>query len=158
MAVLALDLGTTTGWMLKQKGGASAHGFWNLKGGRYEGGGMRYLRFRGHLVEMHKLSPLQMIVFEEVRRHNGTDAAHVYGGLLATMAAFAEENGIPYAGEPVQTIKKFVTGKGNAGKPQMIAAVKKQGFEAVVDENEADAIALMLLKLEDPAVQEILGL
>lgn len=158
MSVLALDLGTTTGWMLKQKGGAHAHGFWNLKGGRFEGGGMRYLRFRAHLAEMHKLSPIKYIAFEEVRRHNGTDAAHVYGGLLATMASWAEENGIPYAGEPVQTIKKFVTGKGNAGKPQMIAAVRKQGFEGVVDENEADAIALMLLKLEDPTIQGILGL
>lgn len=154
MAILSLDLGTTTGWMLKQKG-AQAHGFWKLKGDRFEGGGMRYLRFEHKLKEMHKATPLQMIVFEKVRRHNGTDAAHVYGGLLAVLTKFGEEHGIPYSGESVQAIKKFITGKGNAGKPQMIAAVRKHGFDAVVDENEADAIALMLLTLERPEAQAL---
>jgi crossover junction endodeoxyribonuclease RuvC len=158
MSVLCIDLGSTTGWMLKQAGGGFAHGFWKLKGGRFEGGGMRYVRFRGHLAELHNSTTLQAVYFEEVRRHNGTDAAHVYGGLLATLTMFCDEHDIPYEGVPVQTIKKFITGKGNAGKPEVLAAVRKQGFESVVDDNEADAVALMLLKLEDPVVQTMLGL
>ena len=44
---------------------------------------------------------------EEVRRHAGTDAAHVYGGLMATLTAWAELRGVPYEGVPVGTIKRF---------------------------------------------------
>ena len=158
MSVLALDLGSTTGFMLKCRGGAVLHGFWALKGGRSEGAGMRYLRFRSCLGDLHAKSKVQYIVFEDVRRHNGTDAAHVFGGLRAILMAFCEEHAIPYEGVPVQTIKKFVTGKGNAGKREVIAAVKRYGFSGVVDDNEADAVALMLLKLEDPVVRRILAL
>jgi len=158
MSVLTLDLGTRTGWMLKQRGGAQVHGIWDLKGDRFEGGGMRYLRFRRELMSLHEHSPIKMIFFEEVHRHNGTAAAHVYGGLAAEVMAFGEERDIPYEGVPVGTIKKFATGKGNAGKDMMIAACRKWGFEGVVDDNEADAICIMQLKLEDPLVQQILGL
>jgi Holliday junction resolvasome RuvABC endonuclease subunit len=158
MSVLTLDLGSTTGFMLKCRGGAVLHGFWSLKGGRSEGAGMRYLRFRSCLGNLHTNSHIRYVAFEDVRRHNGTDAAHVFGGLRAVLMAWCEENTIPYEGVSVQAIKKFVTGKGNAGKPQVIAAVRKHGFEGVVDENEADAVALMLLKLEDPVVRDILAI
>lgn len=156
MTVLTLDLGTTTGWMVKARGGAEAHGIWRHKGGRYDGGGMRYLRFRGNLSEVHKLNPLKAVFFEEVRRHRGTDAAHVYGGMLAILTAFCEEHEIAYEGVTVQAIKSHVTGKGNADKNAVKAAVAKLGYTSIVDDNEADAIALMLLKLEDPAVQVLL--
>ena len=47
---------------------------------------MRYLRFTNWLTEMDRLAgPIATIWFEEVRRHAGTDAAHVYGGLMATL-------------------------------------------------------------------------
>lgn len=157
-AIMSLDLGTTTGWMVKVRGGASVHGFWRLKGGRFEGGGMRFLRFQGKLDEVHSLNPLSAIFYEEVRRHMGTDAAHIYGGLLGVLSSWCEARSIPYEGVPVGTIKKALTGKGNAGKPQMIKAVQALGYTAVVDENEADAIAIMMHKLEDPAVRSLLGL
>lgn len=41
--------------------------------------------------------------FEEVRRHAGVDAAHAYGGLLATLTAFSEHHGIPHGGVPQPT-------------------------------------------------------
>ncbi|MCX8006193.1 MAG: hypothetical protein N2688_14785, partial [Burkholderiaceae bacterium] len=48
-----------------------------------------------------------------------------------------------YEGVPVGTIKRFATGRGNADKAAMIAAVRARGF-APADDNEADAIALLL--------------
>ena len=48
---------------------------------------------------------------------------------------------------PVGTIKRFATGKGNADKAAMIAAVRGRGFEPA-DDNEADAIAILLWALE----------
>ena len=38
---------------------------------------------------------LSAIYFEEVRRHAGTDAAHIYGGLLATLTAWCEQHASP---------------------------------------------------------------
>ena len=104
----------------------------------------RYLRFNGWLQEIARLGgPFHRIVFEEVRRHIGTDAAHVFGGLLATLTAWAEMHSIPYEGVPVGTIKRFATGKGNADKAAVIAAMKAHGFSPA-DDNEADALALLL--------------
>lgn len=150
MSVLALDLGTTTGWALRD-GAATISDSFNLKGGRFEGGGMRFLRFRAWLAEMHTKLPFTAVFYEEVRAHKGTDAAHIYGGLQATLTSFCEENKIPYEGVPVAAIKKSATGKGNAGKPQMIAAMRKLNFEPK-DDNEADALALLLYKLQFPEV------
>jgi Holliday junction resolvasome RuvABC endonuclease subunit len=111
---------------------------------RFEGGGMRYLRFRGWLGEIAVLSDgLARIVFVVVRALAGTDAAHIYGGFLAHLSAWCEERGIPYEGVPVATIKRFATGRGNADKAAIVAAMQVCGF-APADDNEADAIALLL--------------
>lgn len=48
---------------------------------------------------------------------------------------------MPYQGVPVGTIKRFASGKGNAGKDAVIAAMRARGF-APSDDNEADALAL----------------
>src|SRR6266404_6422903 len=110
--LLALDLGTTTGFAIKDNYSSTIlSGRWEFKNGRFEGGGMRFLRFRKQLQEVHATGPITVCVFEEVRAHRGVDAAHVYGGLLGTLTAFCEENTIPYEGVPVGTFKRFWTGK-----------------------------------------------
>ena len=146
--ILALDLGTTTGWALRFDTRQIISGTVTFKPRRFEGGGMRFLRFTDWLVEiaMHAHG-LRRVVFEEVRRHAGTDASHVYGGFLATLTAWCEEYEVPYEGVPVGTIKRYATGKGNADKAAMIAAIKARGF-APADDNEADAIAILLWATE----------
>lgn len=139
--ILALDLGTTTGWALRNAG-VIQHGFISFKTGRYEGGGMRYLRFGRWLNEIAASAEIGAVYFEEVRRHAGVDAAHVYGGLLATLSAWCERRNVPYQGVPVGTIKRHATGKGNAGKEVVIAAMRVHGHP-VTDDNEADALALL---------------
>ena len=147
-AILALDLGTTTGWALFSPPGATLSGTWGLKPGRFDGGGMRFVKFKTRLNELYQSSPFEQVYFEEVRRHRGTDAAHVYGGLMATLTAWCEERKIPYEGVPVGEIKKAWTGKGNADKDMMIAEARKRGYEVVLDD-EADALAILDLKLKE---------
>lgn len=143
-AVLALDLGTTTGWALRSGDGAITSGIMTFRPSRFEGGGMRFLRFRAWLTEVtHLAGELSQIAFEEVRAHAGTDAAHLYGGFLAHLSAWCEERDIAYQGVPVGTVKRYATGKGNADKAAMIAAMRARGF-APADDNEADALALLL--------------
>ena len=146
--ILALDLGTTTGWAIRGFDGLITSGTVSFKPSRYDGGGMRYLRFTNWLTELDRLSgPIEAIYFEEVRRHVGTDAAHVFGGLLAVLTSWGELRGVPYQGVPVGTIKKFLTGQGNANKQAMIAAAQARGFSPV-DDNEADAIGILLWAIE----------
>jgi Holliday junction resolvasome RuvABC endonuclease subunit len=147
--VLALDLGTTTGWACQAADGTIVHGWSSFKPGRYEGGGMRYLRFKKWLAEIYgSVGPeISAIYFEEIRRHASTDSAHVYGGLLATLTSWCEQNNIPYQGVPVGTIKKHATGRGNADKQAMVAAMQLLGHP-VTDDNEADALALLHWALE----------
>lgn len=146
--ILALDLGTTTGWALRSHEGLITSGTASFRPGRYDGGGMRYLRFTNWLTELDRLSgPIAAIWFEEVRRHAGTDAAHIYGGLMASLTSWGELRGVPYEGVPVGTIKRHATGKGNAPKQAMIDAVRAKGFSPE-DDNEADAIAILLWALD----------
>jgi hypothetical protein len=146
--VLALDLGTTTGWALRGHDGLIISGTVCFRPRRVDGGGMRYLRFTNWLTEIDRMSgPISAIWFEEVRRHAGTDAAHVYGGLMASLTSWAELRGVPYEGVPVGTIKKHATGKGNAPKQAMIDAGRARGFDPA-DDNEADAIALLMWAIE----------
>lgn len=145
--ILALDLGTTTGFAIGGKGHVVS-GTWGLKPSRYDGGGMRFVKFRAKLEEIHRASPFDMVFYEEVRRHAATDAAHVYGGLMGHLTEWCETREIPYEGVPVGSIKKAWSGKGNADKAMMIAEAKKRGF-TVVDDNEADALALFYLKIAE---------
>ncbi|MCE8512276.1 hypothetical protein KBY22_06200 [Ruegeria pomeroyi] len=146
--ILALDLGTTTGWALRGYDGLITTGTASFKPGRYDGGGMRYLRFTNWLTELDRLSgPIAAIWFEEVRRHAGTDASHIYGGLMASLTSWGELRGVPYEGVPVGTIKRHATGHGNAPKEAMIAAARARGYSPA-DENEADAIAILHWALE----------
>jgi Holliday junction resolvasome RuvABC endonuclease subunit len=146
--ILALDLGTTTGWAIRDHTSLITSGTVSFKPSRYDGGGMRYLRFTNWLTEIDRLSgPIEAIYFEEVRRHVGTDAAHVFGGLLAVLTSWGELRGVPYQGVPVGTIKRHATGKGNANKQAMIDAACARGFSPA-DDNEADAIAILLWAIE----------
>ena len=160
--ILALDLGRRTGWALIMPNLKIHSGFEEFKPSRFESSGMALLRFRNWLNTIHQQSGgLGVCVFEEVRRHAGTTAAHTYGEFLGQLKAWADEDHtkVPYLGVPVGTIKKFATGKGNANKKMVIEAVQKKfGHSRVTDDNEADALALLHWAIEEGPVQfEIKG-
>lgn len=151
-SILALDLGTQTGWAVCDRDSGVTSGSESFKPQRFEGGGMRYLRFKRWLTEIKQsCDGIDAVYFEEVRRHAGVDAAHAYGGFMAHLTAWCEHHQIPYQGVPVGTIKKHATGKGNANKDQMIGAARLRGH-APADDNEADAIALLYWAIETQEV------
>lgn len=141
--ILGIDPGTRCGYALLDGGRYVISGWWDLRPRRYEGGGMRYLRFRRLISEAS--AEVDLVAYEEVRRHLGVDAAHIYGGLIAQLAAHCEEAGKPYLGIPVGTAKKAATGKGNADKGAMVEAAREfTGRADLDDDNEADAIFVAL--------------
>ncbi len=145
--ILALDLGSRTGWAAKSKGAVTS-GVADFRPRPREGSGMRYLRFSSWLDAVADQNTVEAVFYEEVRRHVGTDAAHVYGGLHATLSSWCERHRIPYAGIGVGVWKKAVVGKGNADKAEVLSAIRAAGF-AVTDDNEADALALLHYVMAD---------
>lgn len=144
--VVGVDPGTSCGWaVLDEDGRRLGSGTWDLSARRHEGGGMRFVRVRHHLEELLDAWPDQRIAYEEVRRHLGTDAAHVYGGIVAVVGSHAEEWRLPYVGVPVGTLKKLATGRGNASKRDMVdAANERWKPHVVVEDDEADALFVAL--------------
>ena len=146
--ILALDLGHRLGWALRSADGGITSGVAEFRPDRWQGGGMKFLRFRRWLTELKAdAGGLDAVLYEQVRRHASVDSSHAYGGWLAILTAWCEHHGIPYQGVPVGTIKRHVTGKGNADKQAVIEAVRRLGF-APADDNEADAIALLLWAID----------
>lgn len=147
--ILALDLGTTTGFAMISNGNIKSYSK-SFKASRFESVNRRFPKFRDHLQDLHNnlLLGISIIYFEEVRRHIGTDAAHCYGGFFAALTMFCDDNDIPYQGIGVGTIKKHITGKGNANKEKVIKAVQELGHNPK-DDNEADAIALLYYAINE---------
>ena len=139
MHILALDLGTVTGWAQCHDGQVIS-GTVRLRR-RGERDGVQYLRWADWLDNV-KFHGLDGVWYERVYRHIGTDAAHAYGGYKAILLAWACSHNIPCHGIGVQAIKKHITGRGQATKDQVIAAVRNIGYDPV-DDNHADALALL---------------
>ena len=49
---MALDLGTNTGWAIREAQGNITSGTASFKTGRFEGGGMPFLRFKRWLTDL----------------------------------------------------------------------------------------------------------
>lgn len=139
MRVLGIDPGTKCGWAVLDQGRRIASGVWDLSPKRHEGGGMRFLRLRTYLSDLAE-SQIDAVAYEEVRRHMGVDAAHVYGGIVGVLTSWCESHKTPYRGIPVGTIKKHATGKGNASKTEMVAAALGRFELDSQSHDEADAL------------------
>jgi len=147
MIIIGIDPATACGWALLRAsdGNRLASGQWDLRSRRHEGGGMRFLRFRGWLGDCIQTARgagdgSVAVAYEEVARHRGVAAAHVYGGLVAQLQEICETAEIPYTGIPVGTVKRLATGKGNASKGMMIAAAHRRWSHHTESHDEADAL------------------
>jgi len=140
--ILALDIATKTGWRT-----ATASGVWDLKPNRGESEGMRVVRFKSKVKEIIALEGINLVSYERpagMHKSSIMVAAQMVGVLLDLCI----ELNVDVACYSANEIKKFATGKGNAGKPLMIQAAIDLGFNPK-DDNEADAIHLYNLTVKD---------
>jgi Holliday junction resolvasome RuvABC endonuclease subunit len=142
MNILALDIATKTGWKTK-----TTSGTWDLKPNRGESEGMRVVRFKSKVKELVGIEGITLIAYE---RPAGMHKASIMvaSEMVGVLKDLCIEMNINLACYSAQQIKKFATGKGNAGKPEMIEAAKKLGYSPA-DDNEADAIHLYHLAQKD---------
>jgi len=161
LPILALDLATKTGWALKDREGRLASGVQAFELKRGESRGMRFLRFRKWLNEMLELGQLGkkysdteagVIVFEQAH-HRGGHATELCVGLVTDVLAEAARHKLEHMPVHTGALKKWATGKGNSGKPVMIARAKVL-FPAVdiIDDNHADALLLLSYGAEEIGV------
>lgn len=153
--ILALDLATKTGWALAIDGKLTASGVQDFSLKRGDSPGMRFVRFRSWLLEMVRLNPIGLVVYEQPH-HRGGAATSVCVGLEGHLLAVCAEKGIDHTNVTAKTIKLYAAGKGNASKDRMIIeAIKKWSIE-IIDDNHADALwildwALVFLTGNTPA-------
>jgi len=151
-STLALDLGSRCGWAVGQAGqagqaeplrsGLICSGVWDIAPRRGESPGMRYLRLRAQLQRVHAAYPDLAAVYYEQAHHRGGAATEYALGCVASVQAWCAEHGIEHAAVHSALIKKHATGKGNAPKEALLAALRKRGLTPS-DDNEADALALL---------------
>jgi crossover junction endodeoxyribonuclease RuvC len=154
MNILAIDIGTITGWARSSRGGQVASGSQSFAPKRMEMAGQRWLKFRAFLAEQRlQAGDIHAVYYEDVKQHAGTLAAHVYGGFLAMLEMWCAANNVPLRPVGVGVVKKHWTGKGNADKLAMVQAARARGFQPV-DNNEADALAILSLARQLEQVPE----
>src|SRR3546814_3299820 len=77
--ILALDLGTHTGYAARRPDGQIIHGTTSFAPRASWSAGQRALRFQSWLDEQIAQQQVRVIAYEQVIRHVGTEAAHLYG-------------------------------------------------------------------------------
>lgn len=153
--ILAIDLGTTTGWAMAENGSISSgeqdfHRYAGSKSRPAEHVGQPFVSFHDWLLGVVSERRPEAICYEEVYRWNGAAAARAFGAYRGMMLYAAAKAGIPCVPYSPSEIKRFMTNNGNASKEMVIAAVKRR-FPSLapdeIDNNRADALAILLLHL-----------
>jgi Holliday junction resolvasome RuvABC endonuclease subunit len=109
---------------------------------------MRLIRLRSKLNEIIQSEHINLVVFERPGgRH--VAAVIVQSEIQGQIKVICEDHKIEYRAYSSQEIKKFATGKGNCGKPAMIAAAKEKLGYPGKNDNEADALWLLEMAKND---------
>jgi Holliday junction resolvasome RuvABC endonuclease subunit len=149
MRILALDLGTHTGWALHLPDFPIESGVQEFHLARRESAGMRFLRFRSWLARMIDDHEPQLIVYEEPHLR-GSAATHVLVGFATRVQELAARRGLEHSSIRTPDLKKHATGRGNAPKPLMVQTAKQKfPHQDIVSDDQADALWVL-----DWALQE----
>ena len=145
-SVLALDLAQHYGWAAYCDGDIiSGHKKTKLK--------YRELLFYRDVVELIYTCKPKVIVFEDVRFAKNVAAGMCAGMWRGLLLCVCQKCGKETRGIGVKVIKKHITGNGNASKEDMIYHINLRGFD-VADDNEADALGVLLTALETGVVEK----
>lgn len=158
MIVLALDVGTSTGWAARDGRGAVTSGRERFDVRRNESTGMRVLRFRAWLRETLDLLRPALVVYERPVLHRKQHKGQPVGFQLeAALILELEDRGIEYTAPTAAEVKRAATGKGNAGKLAVANAMEERwahyavpvGFDPKRGDDEADALAVLVCALDE---------
>jgi crossover junction endodeoxyribonuclease RuvC len=151
MRVVALDLSLTcTGWAVADDGPDQP---WKVDG--HACGTITLPKLRGMerlaAIRDRIASPLRgcltdaatVVVIEGYSFGSRNSQAHALGELGGVIRLALHEQGRPFVDLPPTVVKKLATGKGNAGKEEVLAAAIRRLDYSGHDNNEADALWLL---------------
>lgn len=144
--VIALDCAQKTGWAVVDINSQEIieSGVQDLTKKRGESNGLLFLRFRtwlkGLIDSVRQFSEINLIIYEQAHFRGGA-ATEIGVGLQTRVQEAAQEFKILDAPVKTNTLKKYWTGSGAAGKERMIEKSAIQLGRAPIDDNEADAVA-----------------
>ena len=151
--ILALDLGTKTGFAYQGENGLIVSGVWDYTAKKGEWVDKRYAHFYDQLGFILTWFPSINEVWYEEPTPQSTNARKVLYGLLAILKSVCYNWDItPHTddnnrGVHPTTLKKWCTGNGRADKQAMIdyanGIMNEQGQEFITDDNQADAVCLL---------------
>jgi len=138
--LLALDLSGNVGWArIVGRGKKPTFGSFPLEGPDLA---WRLGQFSDWLDELYFVAPWQAMAFERpilTPTDTPTKLELLYG-LVGIVLAFAgsKHHRMPWREVTVQEVKKQMTGRSNAQKPEVVSAARKVGWW-VANDHEADA-------------------
>jgi Holliday junction resolvasome RuvABC endonuclease subunit len=141
-AVLAIDTGTKTGFCVYD-GEIKTSGVVSFAIKKKDKPGLKFLRFRQWLETMIDDHRPDVIIYEEAFQA-GSSARRCYYGFTTRLEETVCTSNIRLTSVHSGTLKKYICGKGNAEKAEMIAAIRSKTGLNITEDNEADAIALAL--------------
>ena len=143
MNLLALDIATKTGFAVLKNSEIVSSGTINLKEKTGCSYGVRLLNFKSFIEKTIQEHDINVIAYERsAGRH--IRPIQTQSELIGVFILIAQEKDIDYIAYSASEIKNSFTGKGNAKKQAMVdEAIKKHPKIKVVDDNHADALAIV---------------
>lgn len=147
MNLLAIDPGTRLGWASFAHGHVES-GVHEFALGRGDSPGMRFLRFRNWLADMLTMAKPELVIFERPHMRGGF-ATDLLVGFVTRIQEACAERGIECQAVHSATLKKSACGSGRADKSMMVKAASERFGKPVTDDNEADALNLLWLAMQE---------
>lgn len=149
--ILCIDTGAKMGWALRYNYDITS-GTYSLKTTSKENTGLKFEKFRLFLDETYnRCDGLYAIYYEDIAQKQYASSCIAYGGYLGILSSWCERKHVRYYPIPISSVRHNlgVTRRFNKGgiKRTVIETVKECGYSPK-DDNEADALALMIYYLD----------
>lgn len=142
MIICGIDPANVTGWAILD-GNEIECGTWRLVVSSEEHPGDRLSRFIEQLRTLWMQTGFELIAIEDSGfSSNNKTTVTMHEHLIGMATWFASQKGMRVIKCNISSVKKFISGRGNAEKHEVIAAVNRHFGLSVSDNNEADAVAI----------------
>jgi Holliday junction resolvasome RuvABC endonuclease subunit len=146
--IIGIDLGNDCGFAVVDPNGQRiTSGTWVLDPGKRIGRRRahpagRWIAMLTHCRELLAEHRPRFVVFEQIQRHSGVDAAHCYGGFKAQLEIAAFDAKVPLLSMTPNVCKFPLTGFGQCKPEVYIKAVNRRLGLALEAQHEDEAAAL----------------